>query len=87
MDKKLLKDLYGGEIRLGEQIMPTSEEYKALLEELKIEREKIPEEYKNQMNRLLALQLQICGCEVEDALYRGMAFMLKLLQEVDSIEI
>ena len=87
MGKRILSALYNGELILGEQRIPDSEEYRKLIGELNDKRSQLNDIEEQKMDELISLQTDVLSYEVEDAFYRGFAAGVMLMQEVQSIQL
>lgn len=87
MKLQILEALYGGELRLGEQNIPDKEEYWMAIDLLDSERKKFPEAEQKCLDKILEYHTAVLSYEVEEAFFRGFAIGVKLMNEVDLIDL
>lgn len=87
MKQKLLHALYTGELHLERQNMLHTPEYQQALTAFKDQYKTIPEEHRVQIDRLLELHTQMLECEVESAFERGFSCGVRLMNEVNSVDL
>lgn len=87
MKLKILEALYGGEVRLGEQNIPDKKEYHAITQILDRERRKLSITEQEHIDKILELHTAVVSYEVQEAFYRGLAIGIKLMNEVEAVEL